>query len=513
MEGHVCLSEVRRRRGVALFAHPGIAVAVTIWLVNDHVLKDRFASWWTGKLSDVVGLIVFPLLLATIAERWLDRPLRAATVFTALFFGSINTVTAADAFTEWALGIFLGPINLTVDPTDLLVLPALAGAQWFWHRDITPYTIRRSWGRVVFCAAIWTVVATSDSEFMSETFEGTAWLTAESPEVVLPLTLTIDGEQAEDLTSLVITTDALSYGASGNTDNLLTVERLLDEDGVGSVRIWLTDSTAAPVEVRWSVVATSGGDEGPVLGIELPPDSSGPPPLLEVANAGTRGEWQTHRVVIESSPDGLARFVAPDELAPAFRVVTEDEQQNLDETSTTSSIDLRPPERCALSDIDTCRYEVFILNNNFTFADIAFIIIGVEGEVSLVEHTSPGLEWATIASGTATGYVFDDSETRIEVPVQVDVSLPDDPAVQRTTVLQFEATAPRASLRTIPPHTAFGDEGLFYWNAPECCDLTVQLFTRFDDDGDFPAEVEFDWTATVWSSQPIAQEDVTVTIG
>ncbi|MFM7859608.1 MAG: hypothetical protein ACKO96_48695 [Flammeovirgaceae bacterium] len=35
-------------------------------LLNDHYLKYAFSNWLTGKLSDVVGIIVLPLLLAFI---------------------------------------------------------------------------------------------------------------------------------------------------------------------------------------------------------------------------------------------------------------------------------------------------------------------------------------------------------------------------------------------------------------------------------------------------------------
>ncbi|MFM8834327.1 MAG: hypothetical protein ACKOEV_11970, partial [Cytophagales bacterium] len=42
-----------------------LASLVTL-LLNDHYLKYAFSNWLTGKLSDVVGIIVLPLLLAFI---------------------------------------------------------------------------------------------------------------------------------------------------------------------------------------------------------------------------------------------------------------------------------------------------------------------------------------------------------------------------------------------------------------------------------------------------------------
>ena len=44
--------------------HPVVLTALAIWLLNDHVLKARWPGAVTGKLSDVAGLVAFPVLLA-----------------------------------------------------------------------------------------------------------------------------------------------------------------------------------------------------------------------------------------------------------------------------------------------------------------------------------------------------------------------------------------------------------------------------------------------------------------
>ncbi|HMA97224.1 MAG TPA: hypothetical protein VKP30_31280, partial [Polyangiaceae bacterium] len=46
--------------------HPASLLAITILLLNDHVLKAHYSSWLTEKLSDCAGLVFFPLLLATL---------------------------------------------------------------------------------------------------------------------------------------------------------------------------------------------------------------------------------------------------------------------------------------------------------------------------------------------------------------------------------------------------------------------------------------------------------------
>ena len=39
--------------------HPLAIAALGLLVVNDHWWKDQFGSIWTGKLSDVAGLILF----------------------------------------------------------------------------------------------------------------------------------------------------------------------------------------------------------------------------------------------------------------------------------------------------------------------------------------------------------------------------------------------------------------------------------------------------------------------
>jgi len=41
-------------------------MALVLLIVNDHVLKAMWGTWWTGKLSDAAWLVVGPPLLATI---------------------------------------------------------------------------------------------------------------------------------------------------------------------------------------------------------------------------------------------------------------------------------------------------------------------------------------------------------------------------------------------------------------------------------------------------------------
>jgi hypothetical protein len=126
---------------------PVTIAAIAVLVVNDHVLKAAYPGWVTGKLSDVAGLAFFPLLLAAVAERIGSRGVRVtviAAAATGVVFAAVKTVPlAADAYRvglaalQWparAIGALvggratpgLGEVQLVMDPTDLLALPALA---------------------------------------------------------------------------------------------------------------------------------------------------------------------------------------------------------------------------------------------------------------------------------------------------------------------------------------------------------------------------------------------------
>ncbi len=138
-------------RTAELLLHPLILAAIALMLLNDHVLKQHFGGWVTGKLSDVAGLSYFPvwlyaLCICLMPNRWLSpqrriRVLWLGTVATALAFIAIKTMAAATevycvalAALQWPIrAVFewistatlppLIPVSAVTDPTDLLALP------------------------------------------------------------------------------------------------------------------------------------------------------------------------------------------------------------------------------------------------------------------------------------------------------------------------------------------------------------------------------------------------------
>jgi hypothetical protein len=142
-------------------AHPVAVLAILVLLANDHVLKALVSGVLTGKLSDVAGLLFFPLLLAdgVLAGSALagvgDRASRSRVVrVTALVTAGAFALVKTTAFGAGLLGLGLavtgwpvsalvsGPHSLVaapvvVDPTDLVAIPVVLVAVWI-ARDRGP---------------------------------------------------------------------------------------------------------------------------------------------------------------------------------------------------------------------------------------------------------------------------------------------------------------------------------------------------------------------------------------
>lgn len=130
----------------AALLHPITLAAIVLLVLNDHVLKAAMPGVVTGKLSDLAGMVFFPLFLAAGLEyaRVRSRYLvLGCAIATGVVFAAIKTVgPAAEAYRvglgalQWPFrALFalvrgdgapaLAQVSLTMDPTDLIALPAL----------------------------------------------------------------------------------------------------------------------------------------------------------------------------------------------------------------------------------------------------------------------------------------------------------------------------------------------------------------------------------------------------
>ncbi|MCA9655129.1 MAG: hypothetical protein KC501_34765 [Myxococcales bacterium] len=112
--------------------HPAWLTSLGVLALNDHLLKgaDLLPAALTGKLSDVAGMLVAPLLLAALLRvrrfgSWVACHLAVGAVFAAIQISP----AAADAWSV-AMGALGFPWVITRDLGDLGVLPILALSLW-----------------------------------------------------------------------------------------------------------------------------------------------------------------------------------------------------------------------------------------------------------------------------------------------------------------------------------------------------------------------------------------------
>ena len=105
---------VDRRGRCRWLAHPLFLAAVGMLAVNDHLLKDRFPGWWTGKLSDVAGLAVAAVLAAVVLGP------AGGVALAAVGFAALKSVPGVAE----AAAPVLGGVTAR-DPSDLLALAVL----------------------------------------------------------------------------------------------------------------------------------------------------------------------------------------------------------------------------------------------------------------------------------------------------------------------------------------------------------------------------------------------------
>jgi hypothetical protein len=161
------LTEVSRsRHGVG---HPIWLASLALLIVNDHVLKGAglLPGWLTGKLSDFAGLIVAPVLIATILCTRRAGARAAACAIVAAVFVAIKLSPSAARALERALA--LGHLHWRIwsDATDLLALAVLPVAWWLTGRRVRAApptgTARRAFERASVIGGALACLATSPS--------------------------------------------------------------------------------------------------------------------------------------------------------------------------------------------------------------------------------------------------------------------------------------------------------------------------------------------------------------
>lgn len=107
-------------------AHPVTVGSLVVMALNDHMLKQAWPGFVTGKLSDVAGLVVAPLVLAVVlAAARVPRAVVVSVALTGAVFAWVKTTALGSDVASAAWSAVAGTSYLRADPTDLLALPAL----------------------------------------------------------------------------------------------------------------------------------------------------------------------------------------------------------------------------------------------------------------------------------------------------------------------------------------------------------------------------------------------------
>lgn len=133
-------------------------VSIILLFINDHFLKLYFHNWFTGKFSDFLGMIIFPLFLAYIFPK-----LRTFSVFVSFVLFIFWNSPFSEGFIDFYNQISPIAVARVVDYTDFiafifLVIPFLLIK---YDALLQPFKIRKISPALVLLPSVFVMMATS----------------------------------------------------------------------------------------------------------------------------------------------------------------------------------------------------------------------------------------------------------------------------------------------------------------------------------------------------------------
>lgn len=133
----------------SLVLHWMFLSSLLVLILNDHVFKSITPGPVTGKLSDVAGLVMFPILAVSTLELLRGRQTSAKTVWsvalgTAILFASMQLIPPAAngyqivaGWIQWLLSGASGtplPVRHVADAWDTIAIPGVLVAPYLHAR-------------------------------------------------------------------------------------------------------------------------------------------------------------------------------------------------------------------------------------------------------------------------------------------------------------------------------------------------------------------------------------------
>lgn len=138
-------------------SNPVFIACSLLLILNDHYLKYEFGNWFTGKLSDIAGIIILPLIIAFIFPR-VQRFSIWITAILFVFWKSEFSDFAINAYNDYS---FM-QTSRVVDYTDLFVLPLLVVPEYIIRNgDLKYFRPIRINHRLILIPTLVALVATS----------------------------------------------------------------------------------------------------------------------------------------------------------------------------------------------------------------------------------------------------------------------------------------------------------------------------------------------------------------
>lgn len=133
---------------------------VIVLFINDHFFKFQYTSWFTGKLSDAVGIILLPMLVTFAFPK-----LKENSVFASGLFFIFWKSPFSESFIRMYNAISPIDIHRVIDYSDLIVLLLLPIPYFLIKNDhiFENFVIRKIHAAVVLFPTVFVLMSTSQS--------------------------------------------------------------------------------------------------------------------------------------------------------------------------------------------------------------------------------------------------------------------------------------------------------------------------------------------------------------
>ena len=146
------------KRNKFLLLNYVFVVSIILLFINDHFLKLYFHNWFTGKFSDFLGMIIFPLFLAYVFPK-----LRTFSILVSFVLFIFWKSPFSDGFIDFYNQISPIAVARVVDYTDFIAFVFLVIPFLLMKYDalLQPLKIRKISPALVLVPSVFVIMATS----------------------------------------------------------------------------------------------------------------------------------------------------------------------------------------------------------------------------------------------------------------------------------------------------------------------------------------------------------------